>query len=157
MKNFIYTFLIIGLLTLTACSSDNQTNSTFAKLTDSEKNHLETAKKDLSLDEFNKSIKEANKETAKLNDTEEVNLFEGATYDAYLLTRANLSKESFEQAKENDIFAAELNYDDYKSISDSLINRDEYQKTMVKDEEKDNYGAYVAKSVQYLTTEGISK
>lgn len=156
MKKFIFTFLIIGVLTLTACSSGNQASSMFDKLTDSEKKRVETAKKELSLVEFNEGIEEANQEMAKLNDTEEVDLFKGTSYDAYLLTRAKLSKERFEQAK-GDVFAAELNYDDYKSVSDGLINRDEYQKTMLKDEEKGNFGAYAAKAVQYLTPEGSPK
>lgn len=157
MKKLMYTFLLLGVLTLTACASSNQASGTFDYLTDSEQNEVAAAKKELSFDEFNKATEEANQETAKLNDTEEVDLFSGTTYDAYLLTRANLSEESFKQAKDDAIFAAELDYDAYKSVSDALVNREAYQKTMVKDGENDNYGAYAAKSVQYLTAEGSPK
>ena len=63
-------------------------------------------------------------------------------------------QENFEKAKEQKIFTTDLKYSDYKDISDSLMELDKYKEQMVKDDEKDNYGAYIAKSVQYITPEG---
>ena len=152
MKKLIYLFLLMVVLTLTACSTNNQ-ESIDIDLTDSELEQVELAKADLSLDEFNDGMEEFNQETAKLNDSKVENHFKGATYEAYLLTRAKLSKENFEKAQAQEYFAKELNYESYKNVSDPLINRDEFE-SMVKDDETANYGAYAAKTVQYLTPEG---
>ena len=153
MKKLISLFLA-SVLTLAACSTSSQKDSFEAVLTATELENVEAAKADLSLEEFEEAIEEANQETAKANNAEMVNLFEGATYKAYLFTRAKLSKENFEKAKEQKIFTADLKYSDYKDISDPLMELDKYKEQMVKDDEKDNYGAYIAKSVQYITPEG---
>ena len=137
---------MLGVLILAACTSESSDSLVDIKLSDSENENVEAAKADLSQSEFNDAIEEANQETAKENDAEVVNLFEGATYEAYLWTRAQLSQESFDKAKEQDVFATEVNYENYQSVAEALVNDDEYQ---------GSYGAYVAKSVQYLTPEGI--
>ena len=152
MKNFIFVFLLGGILILAACSSKNQ--DSLINATDSETKNIEAAKADLSASEFDKAIEESNQATAKLNNDEVVNSFEGATYEAYLLTRANLSKEHYEKAQEQNIFASGLTYDEYKGISDGLVNREEYEEEMFGDNEEYvefAYGAYAAKTVQYLT------
>ena len=154
MKKLISLFLVASVLTLAACSTSSQKDSFEADLTATEVENVKAAKADLSLEEFEEDIEEANQETATANNAEMVNLFEGASYKAYLFTRAKLSKENFEKAKEQEIFTANLNYNDYKGISDPLMELDKYQEQMVKEDEKGNYGAYVAKSVQYITPEG---
>ncbi|NYF26468.1 hypothetical protein [Sporosarcina sp. JAI121] len=153
MKKLISLFLVAGVLTLAACSTSSQKDSFEADLTSTEVENVEAAKADLSLVEFEEAIEEVNQETAKVSNAEMVNLFEGASYKAYLFTRAKLSKESFKKAQEQNIFTTDINYDDYKNISDPLLELDKYQE-WVKDDEAGNYGAYVAKSVQYITPEG---
>ena len=83
---------LASVFTLAACSTSSQKNSFEAVLTATELENVEAAKADLSLEEFEEAIEEANQETAKANNAEMVNLFEGATYKAYLFTRAKLSR-----------------------------------------------------------------
>ncbi|PID25416.1 hypothetical protein [Sporosarcina sp. P7] len=146
MKKISLMFLMGVILILAACTSENKDSLVNIKLSDSENENVEAAKADLSQSEFNDAIEEANKETAKENNAEVVDLFEGATYEAYLLTRAKLTQESFDKAKEQDVFATEVSYEDYQSVAEAFVNDDEYQ---------GSYGAYAAKSVQYLTPKGI--
>lgn len=154
MKFLVYIFFLIGGLTLTACSTINPESNINKDLTDIETEEVELAKSELSLDEFNDAIEVYNQEMGKVNDAEVRNLLKGATYDAYLLTRAKLSKENFEKAKAQDIFAKEITYEDYKSVADTFIDSDEFYETMVIDDEEGSYGAYAAKAIQYLTPEG---
>lgn len=155
LKKMSLLFLLTGIVVLAACTSENKDSVAGIEWSDSESQRVEAAKKDVSQKEFNDAIEETNEEIAKENDSEIVNLFEGATYEAYLLARAKLSQESFEIAKKENVFAAEVRYDDYQSVANALVTQAEYQEQMVADDEKGNYGAYIAKSIQYLTPEGI--
>lgn len=146
-------FLLMEVLSLMAYFMNNQEINIVIKFTDSETERVKLAQADLSFDEFNDAIEKFNQEMAKVNGTEVEDHFKGATYDAYLLTRAKLLEENFEKAKAQEIFALELTYDDYKSISDLFINRNEYNEKMNK-KETGNYGAYAAKVIQYITPEG---
>ena len=154
LNKLIFLSLLTSIITLVACSSSNQENSFGFDLTITETENVKAAKEDLNLDEFEDSIEKANQETSELNNNLEfVDLFEGASYEAYLLTRAILSEESFKKAKEQGIFVSELDYEDYKSVSKGLVKRDEYQ-VIVGGNKEDHYGTYVAKSIQNITPEG---
>lgn len=158
MKKFIFMLSLVGVLILTACNSTNQEGLADGDYTDSETKNIEAAKTDLSASEFDQAIEDFNKENAELNNTENVDMLNGATYEAYLLVRANLSEEHFEAAQEEKVFATEITYEDYKGVAEGLNNREEFEKTMLEDDEKESaahaYGAYAAKTTQYLTPEG---
>lgn len=158
MKKIIFMLSLVGVLILTACNSTNQEGLADGDYTDSETKNIEAAKTDLSASEFDQAIEDFNKENAELNNTENVDMLNGATYEAYLLVRANLSEEHFEAAQEEKVFATEITYEDYKGVAEGLNNREEFEKTMLEDDEKESaahaYGAYAAKTTQYLTPEG---
>ena len=146
---------LVGVLILTACNSTNQEGLADGDYTDSETKNIEAAKTDLSASEFDQAIEDFNKENAELNNTGNVDMLNGATYEAYLLVRANLSEEHFEAAQEEKVFATEITYEDYKGVADGLNNREEFEKTMLEDDEKESAAhAYAAKTTQYLTPEG---
>lgn len=65
------------------------------------------------------------------NNIEMENRFVGATYDAYVYTRANFSEEGFKQVQEENIFASTIDYDTYKNVSESFISSDEFDEKMV--------------------------
>lgn len=111
--------------------------------TDSETKNIEAAKTDLSASEFDQTIEGFNKATAELNNDEEVDMLNVATYKA---------------AKVQKAFVTEITYEDYKDVANRFHNREEFEKTMLEDDEKESvayfYGAYTAKTTQCLTPKG---
>ena len=143
MKKFIVVFLLGATLILAACSS-KEDSILKVDLSDSETENIEKAKADLSASEFDMAIEQSDQ------------FLEGATYEAYLLTRANLSEEHYKKVQEEEVFASDITYDTYKGIAESFVNVEEFEKIMFDTEvnEEDGvvaYGAYAAKMVQYIT------
>ena len=143
MKHFIVVLLLGVTLILAACSSKEDSIPN-VDLSDSETENIEKAKADLSAAEFDTAIQKSDQS------------LEGATYEAYLLSRANLSEEHYEKAQEQEIFATDITYDTYKGIAESFVDVEEFEKTMFNTEENEDevfvaYGAYAAKMVQYVT------
>lgn len=151
MKHFIGICLIGATLMLTACNSTEETSAFGVELGATESEHIEQATADLSEADFDAAIQRA---------IEEDDLFvAGATYEAYLLTQADLSKTHFEKAKEQDIFAAAVTYADYEKLAEAVVNLEQFEKTMLADQgdydeefAKMAYGSYVAKLVQSTMT-----
>lgn len=144
MKKFIVVFLLGVTLVLAACSS-KEDSILKVDLSDSETENIEKAKADLSASEFDMAIEQSDQ------------FSEGATYEAYLLTRANLSEEHYKKAQKEEVFASDITYDTYKGIAESFVNVEEFEKIMFDTEVNEEdvvvaYGAYAAKMVQYITT-----
>ena len=114
-------------------------------MSDSETENIEKAKADLTAAEFDTAIQQSDQ------------FLEGATYEAYLLTRANLSEEHYEKAQEQEIFATDITYEAYKGIAEAFVTQEQFEEMMLNEEENEEevvklaYGAYAAKTVQYIT------
>lgn len=152
MKKLIYSLLLVGIL-LVGCSESSSESEPIIDLTDSETKNLKLAQADLSLAEFNENLEAYNQHVAESNNDEYVNLFEGASYEAYLYTRAKLSKESYEKAQDKNIFDTSIAYTNYKSISESMPSKAEYHE-VVGDGEEVYYSQHVANIIQDMTLEG---
>lgn len=145
MKNFIIVLLLGVTLIIAACGS-KEDSILSVELSDSETENIEKAKADLSASEFETAIQKSDQ------------FLEGATYEAYLLSRANLSEAHYEKAQEQEIFATDITYEAYKGISEEFVNPEQFEKMMFNNEEEPEeeivkmaYGAYAAKMVQYIT------
>ena len=144
MKNII---ILLGVIfSLTACNTNEQNNpeeqNDKIEFIDKETKNIELAKADLTRSDFDTAIKDS-----------ELYL-EGATYEAYLLLRASLSRDSYEKAQEQKVFSTQMAYDDYKKLSTEFQTRDDFENNMFSagDEvEEFAYALYAAKSVQYIT------
>ncbi|OCS84562.1 hypothetical protein [Caryophanon latum] len=143
MKHFIIAIVLGATLVLTACSSKEDSILNI-DLSDSETENIEKAKAELSAAEFDTAIEQSDQ------------FSDGATYEAYLLARANLSQEHYKQAQEEEIFSTDITYETYKGIAESFVNIEEFEKEMFDTEVNEEdvvlaYGAYAAKVVQYTT------
>ena len=144
MKHFIIAIVLGATLVLTACSSKEDSILNI-DLSDSETENIEKAKADLTAAEFDTAIQQSDQ------------FLEGATYEAYLLTRANLSEEHYEKAQEQEIFATDITYEAYKGIAEAFVTQEQFEEMMLNEEENEEevvkmaYGAYAAKTVQYIT------
>lgn len=140
MKNFIAVFVLGITLILAACSSKED-----SMLSASETENIEIAKADLTAAEFDNAIQQSEQ------------FLEGATYEAYLLARANLSEEHYEKAQQQEIFATDITYETYKGIAEAFVRPKQFEEMMFDAEENEEeivkmaYGAYAAKTVQYIT------